>query len=458
MNMDKFNARHDRRHRAEPVEPSPDVLVFTGTFPALSETFVLDQIMALREAGFDVSIFAYGERAEGLRHPAVDDHRLVDKVTYLPRLPAYHGLANKVRFLSSVPPAAAWRLLVEMAAGAVGGVARHRSKMRRALNIWQCAAALHRRGRPNLAICHFGQQGDVMAAAARCLGWKFPITTVFHGNDMSELPKVRGQDMYDALFATGDRFLPVTQHWRDRLVAMGCPAERIDVFRMGVDVFSIRPRVVAQRGHSEFVLLSTGRLVEKKGHEFVIRALARQTAVGGVPQVRLMIAGDGPLRTELEALAVDLGVGERVAFLGSVVRDEVWRRLLDADAFVLASVTAANGDMEGLPVSLMEAMAAGVPVISTRHSGIPELIEDGVSGLLAGERDVDGLAECIARLIREPGLGERLALKGRAVVEEGFDLKSWNERLVQVAQALADNATPSPPHRTAISTAAAKVS
>ena len=155
--------------------------------------------------------------------------------------------------------------------------------------------------------------------------------------------------------------------------------------------------------------------------------------------MRLVIAGDGPLRAELETLAATLGVGERVAFLGSVVRDEVWRRLREADAFVLASVTSAKGDMEGLPVSLMEAMAVGVPVVSTRHSGIPELVEDDVSGLLANERDVDGLAACISRLVEEPALAERLAKRGRETVASGFNLQKWNEHLIQMADVMADD-------------------
>ena len=259
-------------HKLRPIR----VLVFTGTFPALSETFVLDQIMALRAAGFDVGIFAYSARAEGLRHPAIDDHRLIDNATYLPQLPANHGAWNKLRFLRSIPSAAAWRLMGAMATGALGCVVRHRSRLRRALNVWQCAAALHSSPRPDVAICHFGQQGDVMVAAARCLGWRFPIMTVFHGNDVSELPRVRGQDMYRALFAAGDRFLPVTAFWRDRIVAMGCPPDRIEVFRMGVDVAAIKPRPARRQRTQEFVLLSTGRLVEKKGHAFLIRALAHQ--------------------------------------------------------------------------------------------------------------------------------------------------------------------------------------
>jgi len=141
------------------------------------------------------------------------------------------------------------------------------------------------------------------------------------------------------------------------------------------------------------------------------------------------VVGEGALRGELERLIGELGVGAHVRLLGWRSHDEVIRLCGSAHLMVAPSVTAANGDQEGIPNAVKEAMALGLPVVATRHSGIPELVEDGVSGLLVPERDVDALADRLAYLIDHGDAWATMARAGRAVVEADFDIEKLNDSL-----------------------------
>jgi glycosyltransferase involved in cell wall biosynthesis len=137
--------------------------------------------------------------------------------------------------------------------------------------------------------------------------------------------------------------------------------------------------------------------------------------------VELDLVGPGALRGQLEALAADLGLGDRVRFHGALPEPEVAALLDRADLFVLASIVERSGFMEGIPVALMEALAAGVPVVATRLSGVPELVRDGVTGLLAEPGDAASLRDALERAISEPDAARRRAAAGRELVEREFD-------------------------------------
>jgi glycosyltransferase involved in cell wall biosynthesis len=168
-------------------------------------------------------------------------------------------------------------------------------------------------------------------------------------------------------------------------------------------------------------------MVEKKGFDDLIRAC-------GILDERdipfhLEIGGDGPMLTELQTLAGDENLAERVSFIGPLAHDQVPKWLQRLDLFVLACKKDRNGDMDGIPVVLMEAMLSGVPVISTRISGIPELVEDGQSGLLAEPANPDQLAGAIARLLSDQNLCRDLRKHAIAQVQTEFDLATNVARL-----------------------------
>ena len=186
-------------------------------------------------------------------------------------------------------------------------------------------------------------------------------------------------------------------------------------------------------------LVTVARLVEKKGVAYALQAVARLLRQG--TNVSYVIAGDGPLRPDLERLIQDLRLDARVRLLGWVDGEQISRLLKDAHVLVAPSVTAEDGDQEGIPNVLKEAMATGMPVVSTWHGGIAELVEDGVSGFLVAERDVDALTDRLAYLADHVETWPALGRAGRTKVERQFDIERLNDRLVELYRQLLRNGT-----------------
>jgi colanic acid/amylovoran biosynthesis glycosyltransferase len=194
------------------------------------------------------------------------------------------------------------------------------------------------------------------------------------------------------------------------------------------DALTGRPPTGGPLTGGPLTIACVGTLHEVKGQTHLVEA-AGELVRRGV-DLRLRFVGDGPDRAELERLAAALGLGERVEFLGQRTRAEVVALLGDADVLVAPSVPTAEGKREGLPVVLIEAMAAGVPVVASHLSGIPELVEDGVTGLTVTPGDSTALADAIGRLAADPALRSRLAEAGRARVAADFDLDTNARRLI----------------------------
>jgi colanic acid/amylovoran biosynthesis glycosyltransferase len=278
-------------------------------------------------------------------------------------------------------------------------------------------------------LCHFGPNGARMVELREAGLVQGRIATVFHGYDVSRHVARAGAAAYRELFERGDLFLPVSDYWRRRLVELGCPAERTVVHRMGIDLakFPFTARRLAAPGEP-VRLLTVARLVEKKGVEYAIRAVAALRRECGVP-LRYQVIGGGPLRAPLERLVQELGVGDVVTLTGERDQDAVSRAMREAHVLLAPSVTASDGDMEGIPVVLMEAMASGLPVVSTRHSGIPELVAHDVSGLLVPERDVEALTAALRRMTGHPEQWAAMGRAGRDVVAREYDVGVLNARL-----------------------------
>jgi colanic acid/amylovoran biosynthesis glycosyltransferase len=301
------------------------------------------------------------------------------------------------------------------------------------LSLFFAAAAFAGRGRCyDVVHGHFGPNG-ALAADFQALGiLAAPIVTTFHGMDMSEQLAGHGH-RYRRLFATGALFLPVSATWRRKLLLLGAPPERTLVHHMGIDPTRFLRRS-AKNMQAPPQLLTVARLTEKKGVEYALRAVAR--VVEQVPGLHYRIVGDGPLRDSLRRLATDLGVAARVSFSGARTQEEIAAMMGASDIFLLPSVTDAKGDQEGIPVVLMEAMACGLPVLSTWHSGIPELVRDGEHGYLVAERDIDALAARLLTLLADPDLGRRMGEHGRRTVQEHFHSERQNERLIKLFEGL----------------------
>ena len=281
--------------------------------------------------------------------------------------------------------------------------------------------------------CHFGPNG-IIGVLLKESGINGKIVTTFHAHDISAFIASRGANVYHELFAKGDLFMPICNHGRSRLIELGCNEDKLTIHHMGINLrkFSFRGRRT-QRDDTVNIV-TVGRLVEKKGIGYAIRAVASIIHAHPDLDIRYRIAGDGPLKTKLQVLVSELNAEEQIRLLGWLEGNEVKRLMIDSDIFVLPSVTSQGGDTEGIPVVLMEALAMGIPVISTYHSGIPELIQDGKSGFLVPERDADALAEKLQHLIRHPELWSEMGRFGRKFVEENYDIKRLNQQLAEIYQ------------------------
>lgn len=290
---------------------------------------------------------------------------------------------------------------------------------------------------PTLIHAHFGLDGVFALPLAKKLN--IPLIVTFHGYyatadiDLTEKKtwydysldylKRRGQffrELYirkrDRLFQEADCFIAVSEFIRSKLIAKGCPPEKIQVHYIGIDIDKFTPNPTIIR---EPIVLFVGRLVEKKGCEYLIRAMAEVQVK--MPNVELVIIGDGILRYHLENLAANSL--KRYRFLG-VQPPEIVKEWMSKSLLLSApSITTPQGESEGLPIVILEAMAMGLPVVSCVHAGIPEAIIHEETGLLTAEKDWETIGQYIVTLLEDRGLRSRFAIAARQRIEQKFNLK-----------------------------------
>ena len=240
---------------------------------------------------------------------------------------------------------------------------------------------------------HFGTEGVRYLKLKKNLN--LPMITTFYGFDVSMIPRIPyWKKRYAQLFLEGDRFLTEGNNMRNELIKLGCPKDKIIVQHLGVDLntFNFTPRTLPEDGN--ITILIAGSFSEKKGIPYAINAFAKVKEEH--PNIQLRILGDGPLRDQIESLIAELDISNSVTLLGYQPHDVFLNEVMNAHIFMLPSITAQNGDTEGgAPVAILEAQATGLPVISSYHADIPEVVVDGKSALLAPERDVGTLAKPI---------------------------------------------------------------
>jgi colanic acid/amylovoran biosynthesis glycosyltransferase len=388
------------------------IAFMVGTFPALSETFILNQITGLIDRGHSVSIFAERLSTDAEEHPDVERYGLRRLTRYESMPEGFFG--RLVRLPARWRPSASG--LRALNVGRFGATAAS-LRLAWSVNLVEGNADF------DVIQCHFGALG-LKAVLLREIGaLRGKIVTAFHGEDITNYPRRFPGNVYAPLFAHGDLFLPISTRWNDALVALGCPMHRVRVHRMGVDLRHF-PRRAAEAAGTRLRVITVARLVEKKGISDAILALSKLET-----DFEYVIVGDGPLRADLEALARSKGIADRVRFTGSLPRTRVAELLSSASVFLAPSVTAGDGDIEGMPVSIMEAMAVGLPVVSTRHSAIDELVADRTSGFLAPEHDIAALTRSLASLAGDARLRERMGDAGRAIIARDFEIGALTRRL-----------------------------
>lgn len=274
---------------------------------------------------------------------------------------------------------------------------------------------------------HFGTAGRlILNTARRCA---VPLVTSFYGRDCYAYP-VKNPSAYKKLFEEGATFLALGKEMKASLIALGCPGEKITVHHLGVPA---QP-AIRRKPKSKVVFLSVARFIEKKGIEYAIKAFAM---LRKELDCELRLVGNGPLLDELKAAASGV---EDVVFIDNFAAPEprkiVEQEMKAADVFVLPSVTARDGDREGTPVVLMEASSFSLPCLSTMHSDIPEVVENGKTGYLVPERDVHALYEKMKLLASSPAKRATMGKKAREKMMKEFNDNAQAKRLRKIYASL----------------------
>lgn len=269
---------------------------------------------------------------------------------------------------------------------------------------------------------HFGRDAILVRREARRA--RIPLVVTLHGYDVTVAPKMPGirgayyRRQLRRVFDQSALVLAVSEHIASHAIALGAPPEKVIVQYIGV------PIPTRSFTHPGDYLLFVGRLVEKKGVADLIKASALLRAKNVLP---IHIVGDGPLRAELEQQAAQYGV--EVTFHGVLPSPDVKALMARSRAVVVPSRTASNGDTEGLPTVVVEALAEGRPVIAYAHAGIPEAVQNGRSGILVPEGDVRSLADAMWQLSTDVNRATELGRAAREDAEERFDIQHQTLRL-----------------------------
>ena len=246
---------------------------------------------------------------------------------------------------------------------------------------------------------------------------KLPLIVHFHGIDAYAHHVIEEYgETYRAVFRYAQWVVAVSEDMKKQLIGLGCPPEKLVVNRCGPheDFLASEPTL------AEPLFISVGRFVDKKGPYYTL--LAFRELVRTHPDTRLLMAGDGVLWNTCKNLVAYFGLQKQVDLPGVIDKSAYLDALKRARAFVQHSVTALSGDAEGTPVAVMEASAAGVPVISTRHTGIQDVILHGETGFLVDEHDVQGMAQYMAQLLADAELAHELGRKGKVRIRDNFSM------------------------------------
>lgn len=287
----------------------------------------------------------------------------------------------------------------------------------------------------DIIYCMFGYRGKEFVDALEHRSLRHAkIVTCFRGADITKYVKNNSHNYYRKLFAKGDIFLPVCHYFKKKLKYLGCKTEKITVHPSAIDCtfFPYTSRMF--QPEKPLKLVSVSRLIKKKGLQYSIKAVAQ--LIEKYPKIQYTIAGFGPLKEELEKLIDSLGAQHNIKLIGRISQEEVVTLLNEADIFILPSVTDKSGDQEGIPNSIKEAMAIGLPAISTDHAGIPELIQDGISGFLVPEHDIQALVEKIEYLIQHPEQWTDLCREARITIEKKYERAAVNKKLIALFYSL----------------------
>jgi colanic acid/amylovoran biosynthesis glycosyltransferase len=361
---------------------SLNILFVTGYFPHISQQFIQEQIVQFIRNGHNVRIHSFQKPKHDKVQKDVTEYDLLRKTMYGKQLPQ--------------------------------------------LSLF------------DVVYVQFGYHGQQVVEEARAKGFAGPIVVCFRGNDLSGYLK-RNIHRYDRLFKQADLFLPVCAFFKDRLVDLGCDESKTVVHHSAInlDKFLFKKHVIDST--KQLRLISVCRLTEKKGLEYAVKAVA--VLKKKYPRIIYTIVGDADTancsyKNYIQQLVVDLGLEKNVFFYGWATHEEIVKMLDRSDIFLLPSITAGDGDQEGIANALKEAMAAGVPVVATDHAGTAELVAHEQTGLLIEEKDVLGIVKAVYWYSKHPEEVKKIAKQARIKIEEEFAIGSTVTKLEKIFEEL----------------------
>jgi len=385
-------------------------------FPVLSQTFIVNEIVELLREGHEVFIFSASHPRSRAYQPLVEEHGLLARSHYLP------VVANLVQGL----PAS--ELMPDLLRDTFDATRKGTRILEDVIDFTAANYFANLAEKLNIDILHSHFHGTASALTALIARKaELPFTFTCHALDIFVDPDPRVMRRhFDAACAV----ITVSNYNKEYLQAItGVDAHKIAIVRACSDLERF---LDLERRDNGRTLVSIGRLVEKKGLSYAIEAFAQ--VLPAYPGLRYRIVGGGPLEEELRNLAASLGIADSVQFTGAVDQTQVVRELQQATMEVLPCVRAGNGDLDGAPLTLQEAMVAGVPVVASTAASIPELIRNGTDGLLVEPRDSDALATAIRAQLDSPQCAHRMALSARSRVLDCFNIHTEVGKLLEVWQ------------------------
>ncbi len=375
------------------------IVIFTYFFPKISETFILNRITRLIDNGFDVRIFALknpsvvkayeDDSLETIVHPDVIKYKLSEKVEYFPRKPS--GELDT-------------------------------SLIDQRINVYN----------PDLIHIQWGNLGEELLSN---LDFLAPVIVSFHSSVTPRTWSISNTG-FSSVFKKANTILPVSDYIKNELTSMGCDSRKLITHHMGVDTSLFFPGLT--KNNNTVDILSVGSFIEKKGFQDAIRA------IGILPKdlrasLKYKLIGEGPMKTEYERLIRKGGIKDIVIFLGKLTQDRVVLEYQNSDIYIHSSMLSSEGDDEGIPTAIIEAQSCSIPIISTRHTGIPEVVQHGVSGYLSAENDINDLSTNLSRLVSNQNLREKMGKSGRKIVVDKFNVDTLTQNMITIYKNIQSN-------------------
>jgi len=408
------------------------ILYILRSFPTVTEMSTLNEITGMIRKGMEVSIVSLKKPAGSFEpHEDVEKYGLIRKTHYLNVESGIRKWQNillrtlngwyRLLFQAQIPLKKKFALLQFSL----------KKSSRRISLIHYVDLVNHISGKnPTVIYFHFASHAGELIFLRKI--FPIPYVVFFHGFDFSKQLDYPALN-YPEMFRRGDCFLTNSRFAGQKILSLGCPEDKLSVVGLPVDDFQY-PYKIRNRGES-IRILTVARLVEKKGLEYSIEAMAKVIEWNKGSDIQYRIIGDGPLEKSLLEMIHRMGMADHVFLMGSKKKSEVIDFMLNSDIFLLSSITAQDGETEGLPMVSLESQLTGMPIIATLHSGFTDAIIDGVSGFLVPERDVEALANRLNWLISHPDSWEKMGQAGRNHVMAHFSENVYLHKVIGHIQA-----------------------